>query len=403
MHLSTRAASIGSSPALELAAKVAALRASGVDVVSLSIGEPDFPSPPEAIAAATSFVAKGHVGYTAGSGRPDLRAAGAAFIARECGVTRPPAEIVVTNGAKEGLSCALLALVGPGDEVACPTPAWMSYDPMCRIAGARFVGVPCDPRRGFVPDAGALAAALTPRTRVLLLNSPNNPTGAVYGADALAAIADVLASRPEVTVVSDEIYSPFAYGQPHVSIATQQGMAERTVIVHGMSKGYAMTGWRIGFVAAPRNVADAVGALKSQFSSSACAVSQEAAVAALAAGDGWARRMRAAYLERRRQALELLAAMPGITLDSEPAGAFYLFPRVDAFFGPDLPDSESFCTRLLDEQRLAIVPGGAFGEDRCVRISYAADEPTLREAMARLGRFLDGRRKARSAQGAAKR
>jgi len=376
---------------LELAAQVAALRAGGADVISLSIGEPHFKSPPEALDSATEFIGHGHIGYTAGAGRADLRAAAAGFLQRQCGVAFDPADVVVTNGAKEGLTCAILALAGPGDEVLCPAPAWMSYAPMCTIAGARLVEVPCDPARGFLPRAEDIAAALTPATRVLLLNSPNNPTGAVYDSATLGALAAVLAGRPDIAVISDEIYSPFVYAGRHVSPATLPGLAERTVIVHGLSKGYAMTGWRIGFVAAPRAVAASIGALKSQMSSSACAVSQQAGVAALAGGDVWAVAMRSAYAARRLQALAAVAALPGVVLQAEPQGAFYVFPRVDAVFGPGCAGSVEFCAQLLAEEGLALVPGGYFGEDRCVRLSYAAGEDTLTAGLARLSRFVQRR------------
>jgi len=384
MHLAARAKTLPGSATLELGARVAELRAAGVDVISLGAGEPDFPTPPEAIAAATAFIAKGQVHYTHPNGIPELRAAAAESLSRSTGVAWDAEQVVVTNGAKEGVALAILAGAGDGDEVLVPTPSWISYEPMTAIADARVVRLPCDESSGWKLQPATLAAALTPRSRVLVLNTPNNPTGSVYTRAELAALGAVLEGR-DVLVVSDEIYSPFVYEGRHVSPASIPGLAGRTAVVNGVSKSHAMTGWRIGFLAGPPPVVEAAARLKSHLSSNAAAPSQHAALAALRSGEGWSRAMAEAFARRRRLAVDALGRMPGISVQA-PAGAFYVFPRVDALYGGRLRGSADFCRLLLDEARVAIVAGNDFGEDRCVRLSIAAADERLAEALARIGR-----------------
>src|SRR5262245_34657994 len=261
MHLAPRAKTLSASATLELMARVAELRAAGVDVISLGAGEPDFPSPPEAIAAATAFIAKGTVHYTHSNGLPELRAAAAESLSRSTGVAWTAEQVVVTCGAKEGVALAILAVAGAGDEVLVPVPSWISYEPMVAIAGARVVPLPCEEAAQWKLQPETLAAALTPRTRALVLNSPNNPTGSVYSQAELAGLGGGLEGRG-VTVISDEIYSPFVYEGRHVSPAAVPGLAGRTVVVNGVSKSHAMTGWRIGFLTGPAPIVDAVGRLK---------------------------------------------------------------------------------------------------------------------------------------------
>jgi aspartate aminotransferase len=381
MHLAARAASVSGSATLELTARVAELRARGVDVISLGAGEPDFPSPPQAIAAAQAFIGQGRVLYTASSGLPELRAAAAAELSRTTGVSYDPGQVIVTNGAKEGIALAILALAQAGDEVLVPTPAWISYEPMAAIADARFRPLPCDDTSDYKLAPETLAAALTPKSRVLVLNSPNNPTGSVYSRAELAALCRVLAGR-EITIVSDEIYSPFVYEGEHASPASVPGFAERTVVVNGVSKSHSMTGWRIGFLGAPRVLADAIGNLKSHLTSNAAAPSQHAALAALRSGNAYALQMREAFARRRRLALDLLAQVPGLKL-SPPAGAFYVFPRVDALYGGAVQNSDDFCRGLLEQGRVAALPGSCFGDDRCIRFSIAVSDELLREGLSR--------------------
>jgi aspartate aminotransferase len=387
MHPASRTQSVSGSATLALSAKVAELRAAGVDVISLGAGEPDFPTPPEAIRAAQDFVAQGTVHYTASSGLPELRAAAARALSESTGVGWTPGQVVVTCGAKEGLARALLALVEPGDEVIVPTPAWISYEPMVALCGGKVVHARCAEADGYKLTAAGLRAALTPRTRVLLLNSPNNPTGAVYTAQEFAALGKLLADT-DATVVSDEIYSPFVFEGAHVSPAAVPGMIGRTVVVNGVSKSYAMTGWRIGFLAGPRALVDAVADAKSHMTSNAAAPSQVAALAALKSGPAWPARMAEAFRRRRDATVAALSAMRGVSL-AAPVGAFYVFPRMDAFYGGAIGGSTDFCTALLDQARVAAVPGDAFGEDRCVRFSIAVDDGRLAEGMTRLAAFLD--------------
>jgi len=386
MHLAARASSISGSATLELTARIAELRARGVDVISLGAGEPDFPTPPQAIAAAQAFIGQGRVIYTATNGLPELRAAAAAELSRSTGVAYDAGQVVVTNGAKEGIALAILALAQAGDEVLVPTPAWISYEPMAAIAGARFRALPCDDTSDYKLTPQARAAALTPQSRVLVLNSPNNPTGAVYTRAELAALCAVLAGR-DVTIVSDEIYSPFVYEGEHVSPASVPGFAERTVVVNGVSKSHSMTGWRIGFLAAPRALADAIGNLKSHLTSNAAAPSQHAALAALRSGDAYAKMMKEAFARRRRLALELLSDVPGLKL-SPPAGAFYVFPRVDALYGGAVRSSDDFCRGLLEQSRVAALPGSCFGDDRCIRFSIATGDELLREGLSRFASYV---------------
>jgi aspartate aminotransferase/aspartate/glutamate/aspartate-prephenate aminotransferase len=386
MHLAQRAQSISGSASLALIARVAELRADGVDVISLAAGEPDFPSPSEAIEAASAYIAKGHVGYTASSGIPELRAAAAANLKHTTGVDYAPSQVIVTCGAKEALALSILALCQAGDEVLVPTPAWISYDPMATIAEARTTTIPCSEESGFKLTPDALAAAITPDSRVLVLCSPSNPTGAVYTRDEFAALSEVLAGT-DVSVVSDEIYWPFIYEGEFVSPASLPGMAERTIVVNGVSKGWSMTGWRIGWLGAPQPVASAIGNIKSHLTSNPAAPSQYAALAALQGGDAWPKHMLEAFARRRDIALEMLAGVPGISL-APPPGAFYVFPRIDAYYGPDIPDGRAFAQKLLEEQRVAALPGIEFGEDRCIRFSIATSDEQLREGLSRFIAFL---------------
>ena len=388
MHLAARALSISGSATLELTGKVAELRRQGVDVISLGAGEPDFPSPPQALEAAAAFIAKGRVVYLPATGLPELREAAAAELSRSTGVRYEPRQVCITNGCKEGLALAILACVqDPADEVVCPSPAWVSYDAMVAIAGGRMVKVPCGEETGWKLTPEALARALTPKTRALLLNFPNNPTGAALTRAEMAALCKVLEGR-DITVISDEIYSPFVFEGEHVSPASVPGMAERTVVVNGVSKSYSMTGWRVGWTGAPPKLADAIANQKSHLTSNAAAPSQHAALAALRSGPAYTEMMKAAFRKRLTLALDALARVPGLTV-ARPGGAFYVFPRIDSLYGPTLPGSEAFATALLDRARVAALPGAAFGDDRCLRFSIAASDDHVREGFTRFAAFVE--------------
>jgi aspartate/methionine/tyrosine aminotransferase len=390
MRLSRRAQKIPASVTLDLDARVKAQVASGVDVISMAAGQPDFPGPPEAAAAAREWLVGcgGRVGYTPSSGIPELREAAARQLNEVSGTAFEAGQVVVTCGATEALILALLALVEAGDEVLMPSPYWLSYEPMTTITAATVVTVAADPNtHKLKPEA--LAAAITDKTRVLLLNSPSNPTGAVYTRDELLALANVLADHQDITVISDEIYWPFVFEGEFASPASIPGLEDRVVVVNGASKAYAMTGWRVGWVGGPAPVIKAIGNLKSHMTSNISAPAQYAALAALEHGAPHIAAMKEAFARRRNLALAGLADMKGVSC-APPAGAFYLFPRMDAFYedGGAITGSVDFCGALLDDARVAAVPGAAFGEDRCIRLSIAASDEQITEALARLSGFL---------------
>ncbi len=404
MHLSRRAQQIPASVTLALDARVAELRAAGTDVLSMAAGQPDFPGPPEAAAAAQAFLAEsgGRVGYTPTPGIPALREAAAEHVSQVTGVTYAPNQLVVTCGAKEAVSLAIAAVADAGEDVLVPTPSWLSYEPMALIANANAVKAVTDDTTGFKLTPEVLAAAITPKTRAIILNSPSNPTGAVYTRDELAALVPVLQDADRV-VISDEIYWPFVYDGEFVSPASLPGMAERTIVVNGVSKTFAMTGWRVGFLAAPPAFAKAMGNMKSHLTSNASAPAQHAALGALRSGDAHTLRMRDAFAGRRTLALDALAAIDGVSV-VPPAGAFYVFPRVDAFYSNSgarpLSGSVEFCQALLEDAQVAAVPGAAFDEDRCIRLSIAASDEVLSEALRRLAGFVDRVRPEHSQAGA---
>lgn len=390
MKPSKRSLSIPASVTFAIDTRVKELKAQGVDVVGLGAGQPDFPCPPEAVAAASAFIAGGQVGYTPAAGIAPLRAAAARHLSEITGVAYDAAQLVVTDGAKEALTLAIAALADPGDEILVPTPGWLSYQPMSQITCAIPVDLPTDAEHHFKLTPEALDAAINERTRAVLINSPGNPTGGVYTADELAALCQVIVAR-DIALISDEIYWCFVFDGEHVSPASLPGMAERTIVINGVSKSHAMTGWRIGFLAAPLPLARVCASMKSHMTSNAAAPSQHAALAALEAGDSHTRMMRDAFLRRRGLAVEALRALPGIKL-SPPDGAFYVFPRVDAHYDEQTPGSVEFCAALLEQVRLAAVPGATFGEDRCIRLSIAAADEVIADGIARLGAFLESRR-----------
>ena len=384
LKLSKRALRIEPSITLELDARAKALRAEGVDVVNMSVGEPDFPAPAVVQDAAVEKVRSGDVKYTPAAGTPAARAAVAAYLKATRGLEWSDREIGLCHSTKHALTGVLLALVDEGDEVLVPLPAWASYFEEIRICGAEPVLVP--PRPGTVaPDLEALERALTPRSKVLMINSPNNPSGYVFTEDETRALAE-FAVRHDLWLLSDEIYRSLVYEGPEaVSPATFSAEARaRTLIVDGASKAFAMTGYRIGFVAGPAEVVRAVADLQSQMTGSPNAVSQHAYAAALTGDVPEAAAMKAEF-QRRRDVL--LAGLAELGLETPaPRGAFYAFPDVSPWL--DEGGSVAFCQALLEEEKVALVPGQAFGLDHHVRLSYACSVETIREALTRLGRFL---------------
>ncbi|KAK9905854.1 hypothetical protein WJX75_007613 [Coccomyxa subellipsoidea] len=393
--LNSCVASVRPSKTMLLSDLASSLRESGVDVVSLAAGEPDFDTPQEIIDAGIEALRTGITHYTPNVGTGAIRAALVKKLADENGLTYAANEIVVTNGAKQAIWQSLLAVCSPGDEVLIPAPFWVSYPEMARLAGAEPKIIDCSADEGYLLTADQLRAALTPRSRLLILCTPSNPTGSVYPLSRLQELAEVVAQHPRLMVLSDEIYEHIIYPPAvHHSFAALPGMWPRTFTVNGFSKAFAMTGWRLGYLAAPRDFAKAAAIVQSQTTSGASSIAQHAALAALALGPAGGQpvaAMRAAFLERRDYVMERLQRIEGVRV-AAPDGAFYVLPDLSAFFGPDvhadefglIPDADTLCRYILEKGNVALVPGDAFGAPDCLRISYAASLETLQKALDRM-------------------
>lgn len=388
--LNPHVAAMRPSATLAISARAAALRREGRDVIALSAGEPDFPTPAPIVEAAHQALRDERFGYTPNAGLPELREAVAQKLRDENGLDVEAGQVVCSNGAKQAVAQALLAVCQLGDEVVVPAPYWVSYPEMVRLAGAEPVAVEATAEAGYKVTPEQLDAAVTERTRALVLNSPSNPTGAVYTADELEGLAAVLRRHPRVLVVSDEIYEYVVFDAAFRSFAALDGMAERTMTVNGFSKGFAMTGWRLGYLAGPPWWASAASKIQSQLTSGPNSITQYAALAAFTMGPEPVETMVAAFRERRDAVLARLRALDGVACPT-PEGAFYLFPDVSAAYGRRTPGgaeiagSVDLCTYLLDEHDVALVPGEAFGSDAGVRISYATGLDTLLRACDRIG------------------
>jgi aspartate aminotransferase len=388
--LATRLDSIQLSPTFRVNALARSLREKGVDVVDLSVGEPDFPTPAPVKEAGKGAIDRDLTRYTANEGTLALRQAIAAKLLRDNALAYEPTEIVVSPGAKASLFCAAMALFDPGDEVLIPSPYWVSHPEMVRLAGATPVFVPAREDEGFRVDPDALVAAITGRTRGLILNYPSNPTGATYTPAQLRAIGD-LCVRRDLVILADEIYEKLVYdGRAFTGIASlDPAFRARTVVVNGMSKAYAMTGWRVGFAAAPREIAEAIARVQSHSTGHPASMSQEASVAALLGGEESIAAMRVEFERRRDEVVRSLAAIPGVTC-VPPEGAFYAFPNLSGLFGRSLRDGavvrsgQDVAVRLLEKAHVAVVPGEAFGSLRHVRLSFACSMERLREGLARI-------------------
>jgi len=398
-RISSRVAALKPSETMALSARARALRAKGEKVVSFAAGEPDFDTPGHIQEAAIEAIRGGHHRYTEVAGVAPLRVAIAEKLERDNGVRYAPQEIVVSNGAKHAIWNALFTLLEPGDEVLCPVPYWVTFPEVVRLAGGTPVFVRPEGGRAKVTTAD-LERATTPRTRVLILNSPNNPSGAVYDRSEIERIA-AFVLKHDLFVLSDEIYEQLVYGDArHVSIASiDEEVRRRTVLVNGVSKTWAMTGWRIGYAAAPLDVAEGMERLQGQSTSNPGAVSQQAALRALTGDAGPAREMRARFAARRDLVVERLARIPGLSL-APPDGAFYVFPdlseRISAA-GNGVRDSTGLCDFLIDDAKVVCVPGSAFGMEGHIRISYAIGEREIVEGLDRMEASLDRMAPARGA------
>lgn len=390
MRLTDRALNISPSATLAIDARAKALAAAGEKVVNFGAGEPDFDTPEHIKAAAVEALARGETKYTPAAGTERLRRAVAAKLQRENNLAYSPAQIVISCGAKHSLYNALQVLCQEGDEVILPVPYWVSYAEQIKLAGAVPVPVAAG---GFKLTPGLLSRACSPRTRLIIINSPGNPTGAVYSREELAALAAVIVER-NLSAVSDEVYEKMVYdGREHVSLAALgPEIMARTVTVNGVSKAYAMTGWRIGYAAAPPAVARAMADLQSHTTSNPTSIAQAAAVAALEGDQEPVARMVAAFAARRDLMLELVRAVPGLECQT-PGGAFYLFVSVSSYFGRTLAGRKITCAAdlaviLLEEARVAVVPGEAFGDPGYIRLSYATSTAMIEEGMQRLAALL---------------
>ena len=396
MKLARRLKDIQPSPTLALNARAKALAAAGEDVVGFAAGEPDFDTPEHIKRAAVQALEEGFTKYTATAGTPELRAAICDKLKSDNALTYTPEQVLVSNGAKQCLYNFFQAVLDEGDEVIIFNPAWMSYPEMVLLAGGRPVFVQTREADGWVPDPELFARALSPRTRAVVLNSPSNPTGAVLSPEALAALADVLERHPDVLVVTDDIYEKLLYtGRPFVQVLNvAPGLADRTLVVNGLSKAFAMTGWRLGYAAGPKPLISAMSMLQDQSTSNASSIGQRAAVAALRGPMDTVELMVREFLVRRDLFVAGMQALPGVRL-RPPEGAFYLFPSFQGLLakrhrGKPLENSLRLSQVLLDDYRLAAVPGTPFGGEGHLRFSFAASRATIEKGLARLRDFVGG-------------
>lgn len=389
--LSNRILAMAESETLAMTAKARELKAQGKDVISLSIGEPDFDTPEAVKQAAKQAIDDNFTHYPPVPGYADLREAVCHKFERDNGLHFTPEQIVVSTGAKQSIFQLVQCLVNPGDEVIIPTPYWVSYREIARAAGGECVFVPTQIENNFKMTAEQLEAAITPRTKLVMFSSPSNPTGMLYTRDELRAIADVVARHDNVFVMADEIYEHINFVGKHESIAQFENVRDRVITVNGVAKGFAMTGWRIGFIAAPVAIAKACNKLQGQITSATCSIAQKATVKAMMMDPATSEdiiNMRNIFLRRRDIVYKLLCDIPGVKV-CLPEGAFYFFPQVDAYYGKSfggtkIENSTDLSMYLLNEANVATVMGSAFGDDRCIRLSYATSEELLVEAMRRI-------------------
>ena len=386
--LAERINKLTESETLQMAKLCRALKAEGKDVVDLSLGEPDFDTPQFIKDAAKKAIDDGYTKYTPVSGFLELRQAISRKLKRDNNLDYTPEQIVVSTGAKQAIINVMLVLLNAGDEVILPSPYWVSYREMVKIAEGKFNIIHTKLANEFKITPPELEAAITPRTKLFVFSSPCNPTGAVYSKDELNGLVEVFKKHPQIYIISDEIYEYINFSGTHQSIAQFESVRDRVIVVNGVSKGYAMTGWRIGYIAAKPEIAKASDKMQGQFTSGTSAVSQRAALAAIDGSQADTKNMVAEYKKRRDLVMQLLSEIPGIK-PNHPEGAFYVFPDVSHYFGKSyngivIKNADDLCMYWLNEYHVAIVTGSAFGDSNCVRISYATSVEKLQEAMKRV-------------------
>ncbi|MBR1933514.1 MAG: pyridoxal phosphate-dependent aminotransferase [Prevotella sp.] len=396
-QLSNRLQRLAPSATLAMSQKSSEMKAQGIDVINMSVGEPDFNTPDHIKQAAKLAIDENYSRYSPVPGYPDLRQAIARKLERENQLHYQPSEILVSNGAKQSVCNTVMALVNPGEEVIIPAPYWVSYPQMVKLVGGEPVFVEATFEQNFKMTPEQLEAAITPKTRMIILCSPSNPTGSIYNKEELRALANIILKHNDLFVLADEIYEHINYVGRHESIAQFPGMKERAIIVNGVSKAYAMTGWRIGYIAAPEWIVKGCNKLQGQYTSGPCSVSQKAAEFAYTQSQECVEQMRQAFERRRNLIVELAQQIPGLEVNV-PEGAFYLFPKCSSFYGSTVDgrtinNSTDLAMYLLEEAHVATVGGDAFGDPDCFRMSYATSDDNIREAMRRIKEALGKLRK----------
>ena len=390
--LSARINSLPVSATLAMAAKARELKNKGIDVIGLSLGEPDFNTPEFIKDAAIQAVNENYNSYTPVDGYADLKQAIITKFKRDNGLDYAANQIVVSTGAKQSIANVCMVLLNPGDEVLLPAPYWVSYSAIATLAEAKSTIIPTSIDNDFKITPEQLQAAISPKTKLIMFNSPNNPSGTIYTEEEYRALGKVLEKYPDIYILSDEIYEHINYGTPHFSIAAIASLYNRTITVNGVAKAFAMTGWRIGYIGAPAWIAKACNKIQGQITSGANCIAQRATITALEAPVNNIQYMVDEFQSRRKLIIELLSEIPGLRIN-EPEGAFYVFPDVSHYFGKTLngktiKDASDFALYLLEEAHVATVTGDAFGNGNCIRISYAASVDNIKEAIARIAKAL---------------
>ncbi len=388
MRLSDRINNLSESQTIAMAKKSRELKAQGVDIISLSLGEPDFTTPTFIKEAAKQAIDNDFSYYAPVPGYADLREAIVKKLKRDNNLTYHADQIVVSTGAKQSIINAIMCLINPGDEVLIPAPYWVSYVAMVELAGGKPVIIPTSVEHDFKLSPEQLEKAITPKSKLILYSSPCNPSGSIYAYEELSALAEVIKRHDDLFVISDEIYELITYNGKVASIASVDGMKDRTAIINGLSKGFAMTGWRLGYMAAPKPLASACDKMQGQFTSATSSITQRAAITAMDADPGALEYMRSAFERRRNLVINGLKTIPGLKVN-EPQGAFYAFPDVSAYFGKAINgnrinDANDLSLYLLEKANVSTVTGDAFGSPNCIRLSYATSEEILTVALERL-------------------